>query len=385
MKRITILGSTGSIGTQTLEVIRDLKLDYEIVALTANQNVDKLASQARQFKPQFVVLMDEKAAEELKYRLSDLNTEVLIGEEGLIKVATIERVDLVINSVVGAAGLLPTLKAIRAKKDIGLANKETLVVAGELVMSAAKEKGVDILPIDSEHNAIFQALNGEKQKDIEKIILTASGGPFRGYAKKDLSEVTVEQALDHPNWDMGGKITIDSATLMNKGLEVIEAKWLFNVDFTDIEVVVHPQSIVHSMVRFKDSSIIAELGLPDMKVPIQHVLTYPRRLENQLERLDLTEIGSLEFEEPDRELFPCLNYAYEAGKTGGTLPAVLNAANEVAVTKFLAGKLKFLDIPKLIRKIMEQHQVVENPDLEEILSADSWARVRSQKEVETFC
>ncbi|SJZ64977.1 1-deoxy-D-xylulose-5-phosphate reductoisomerase [Selenihalanaerobacter shriftii] len=385
MRAITILGSTGSIGTQTLEVINELKLNYEILALTANTNVEKLAAQVKEFEPQFAVLMNEEAAKELKYELSDLDTKVLVGQEGLIEVATSDEVDLVINSVVGAAGLFPTLEAIKAKKDIGLANKETLVTAGELVMAKAKEYGVRILPIDSEHNAIFQALDGENREDIEKLILTASGGPFRESTAQDLANVTVEEALNHPNWDMGGKITIDSATLMNKGLEVIEAKWLFDIDFSDIEVVVHPQSIVHSLVQFKDASILAELGLPDMKVPIQYVLTYPERTENRLERLDLAKIGSLDFEAPNTELFPCLGYAYKAGKTGGTLPAVLNAANEIAVEMFLNGDLSFIEIPQLIKKVMDQHQVVQKPGLDDILDADEWARAQSWKEGENLC
>lgn len=385
MKTVTILGSTGSIGTQTLEVIRRLDSEYELTALTANSNVEALAAQVREFKPKFAVLMNEEAASELKYKLSDLETKVLAGKEGLIKAATVDQVDLVINSVVGAAGLVPTLEAIEAGKDIGLANKETLVVAGELVMARAKENGVRILPIDSEHNAVFQALAGEDKEAIEKIILTASGGPFRGSTREELADVTVEEALDHPNWDMGGKITIDSATLMNKGLEVIEARWLFNIEFADIDVVVHPQSIIHSLVQFKDTSMIAELGLPDMKVPIQYVLTYPQRKENNLERLDLAELGRLDFEAPKRELFPCLDYAYQAGKIGGTMPAVLNAANEVAVARFLAGELKFIEIPKLIKRVMDQHQVVASPDLAEILAADSWARTQGEKEVEAFC
>ncbi|MBM7623485.1 1-deoxy-D-xylulose-5-phosphate reductoisomerase [Sporohalobacter salinus] len=385
MKAVTILGSTGSIGTQTLEVIKELELEYDIVALTANNNVECLAAQAREFKPEFVVVMNEEAANELKYKLSDLPTKVLIGREGLIRVATINKVDLVINSVVGAVGLVPTLKAIEAGKDIGLANKETLVIGGKLVMDKARQNGVQILPIDSEHNAIFQSLGGEDRKNIEKIILTASGGPFRGSTRQELAGVTVEEALDHPNWDMGGKITIDSATLMNKGLEVIEARWLFDIEFSDIDVVVHPQSIIHSLVQFKDASMIAEMGLPDMKVPIQYVLTYPQRKENNLERLDLAELGRLDFEEPDKELFSCLTYAYQAGKIGGTMPAVLNAANELAVTRFLAGELKFIEIPTVIKRVMDQHQVIKNPDLTEILDADCWARTQGEKEVESCC
>ncbi|MGM0470690.1 MAG: 1-deoxy-D-xylulose-5-phosphate reductoisomerase [Bacillota bacterium] len=385
MKSLTILGSTGSIGTQTLEVIRNSDQDYKVVALTANQSVDQLAAQAREFEPEFVVMMNDQAAQKLASKLSGLETEVLSGKSGLIKVATLTRVDLVINALVGAVGLEPTLAAIKSGIDIGLANKETLVIAGELVIEQAEENNVQLLPIDSEHNAIFQAIDGEAKESVEQIILTASGGPFRESSADKLAEVTVNEALDHPNWDMGGKITIDSATLMNKGLEVIEAKWLFGVDFDEIEVVVHPQSIIHSLVQFRDGAMLAELGLPDMKVPIQHVLTYPQRCENQLERLDLTEVGQLDFTAPRRDLFPCLDYAYQAGKRGGTLPAVLNAANEVAVAKFLAGEIKFITIPQLIQRVMEKHQVIDQPNLEEILRADQWAREESYKEVETFC
>ncbi|MCK8823514.1 1-deoxy-D-xylulose-5-phosphate reductoisomerase [Fuchsiella alkaliacetigena] len=385
MKGLSILGSTGSIGSQTLEVISDLDLDYDIIALTANRSWEKLAEQVQQFEPELAVLMNEEAAQELKYKVSGLQTEVLTGKEALIRAATAEEADLVINSLVGAVGLVPTLEAIQAQKDIGLANKESLVIGGELVMSQVEEYGCQLLPIDSEHNAIFQALAGEKLEDVEKLILTASGGPFRGSSSEDLAEVTVEAALNHPNWDMGGKITIDSATLMNKGLEVIEAHWLFGIDFADIEVVVHPQSIVHSLVQFKDAAVLAELGLPDMKVPIQHVLTYPQREENALSRLNLAEIGRLDFEEPDLQTFPCLKYAYQAGQQGGTMPAVLNAANEVAVAKFLAGELNFIEIPELIASVMVKHKVVKSPSLEDVLAADNWARAESKKEGENFC
>ncbi|MCK8816493.1 1-deoxy-D-xylulose-5-phosphate reductoisomerase [Natroniella sulfidigena] len=380
MKKISILGSTGSIGKQTLEVIDNLTDDFEVLALTANQNVELLTAQVKKYKPQYAVLMNEEAATELKYNLKDLQTEVLVGKSGLIKAATLAEIDLVVNAVVGAVGVKPTLEAIKAGKDIGLANKETLVTAGEIVMREAKQYGVSILPIDSEHNAIFQALQGEEQEQVSRIILTASGGPFREANATDLEEVTVEQALNHPNWDMGGKITIDSATLMNKGLEVIEAKWLFDLDFEQIDVVVHPQSIVHSLVEYQDHSMLAELGLPDMKVPIQYVLTYPKRKENRLESLELAEVGKLTFEEPKRELFPCLDFAYQAGKIGGTMPAVLNAANEIAVAQFLNGELKFIQIPQIIQKVMEAHQSVKNPTLDDILAADSWAREQARKE-----
>ncbi|MCK8826278.1 1-deoxy-D-xylulose-5-phosphate reductoisomerase [Natroniella acetigena] len=380
MKKISILGSTGSIGKQTLEVIDNLTGQFEVLALTANQNVELLTTQVKKYKPQYAVLMNEEAATELKYNLKDLQTEVLVGKSGLIRAATLTEIDLVVNAVVGAIGVKPTLEAIKAGKDIGLANKETLVTAGEIVMREAAQHEVSILPIDSEHNAIFQALQGEEKEQVSRIILTASGGPFRQASAKDLTEVTVKQALDHPNWDMGGKITIDSATLMNKGLEVIEAKWLFDLDFEQIDVVVHPQSIVHSLVEYQDHSMLAELGLPDMKVPIQYVLTYPERKKNQLESLELAQVGKLTFEEPRRDLFPCLDFAYQAGKIGGTMPAVLNAANEVAVAQFLNNQLKFIQIPQIIEKVMEAHQAIITPTLDDILAADSWAREQARKE-----
>jgi 1-deoxy-D-xylulose-5-phosphate reductoisomerase len=339
----------------------------------------------REFDSDYAVAADEKKAEELKDKLKDTKTEVRAGLEGMIELATLEEVDLVINAVVGSVGVKPTVAAIEAGKDIGLANKETLVTAGPIVREKVKENQVDLLPIDSEHNAIFQALQGEKEADVNKIILTASGGPFREVSKQKLVQATVEEALDHPNWDMGGKITIDSATLMNKGLEVIEARWLFDIDFADIEVVVHPQSIIHSLVEFNDHSMLAELGLPDMKVPIQYVLTYPEREKNNLESLDLIEAGKLTFEAPRKESFPCLQYAYEAGRKGGTMPAVLNAANEVAVSQFLDKKLTFLEIPQLIKQVMENHQLVESPSLKDILEADSWARREAEKVGDVIC
>ncbi|PRX33636.1 1-deoxy-D-xylulose 5-phosphate reductoisomerase [Orenia metallireducens] len=385
MKKIAILGSTGSIGQQTLEVVDELNCEFKVMALTANSSIEILAEQINKFKPKYAVLMNDSLVNELKYKLSYNKTQILTGLEGLIKVATLDEVELLVNAVVGAIGVKPTLAAIRAGKDIALANKETLVTAGAIVMREAKENDVRILPIDSEHNAIFQALQGEDRAGVKKIILTASGGPFRTISADKLSEVSVEEALNHPNWDMGGKITIDSATLMNKGLEVIEAKWLFDLDYEQIDVVVHPQSIIHSLVEYKDHSILAELGLPDMKVPIQYALTYPQRNTNNLESLNLAKVGELTFEEPRKELFPCLDYAYEAGKRGGTMPAVLNAANEVAVSKFLAGKIKFIDIPKLIKMVMSAHEVVDDPTLDQIIEADTWARVEAQKEGEKVC
>ncbi len=385
MKRISILGSTGSIGQQTLKVITEIETEIDIFALTANSSLELLLKQIRKFKPEYAVLMNEKKASELKYRLKDFPTVVLSGMDGLINVATAQEVDLVVNSVVGSVGVKPTYEAIMAKKDIALANKETLVTAGSIIMREAAKNDVNILPVDSEHNAIFQALQGEKIADVKRIILTASGGPFREYNKEELNEVTVEQALDHPNWDMGGKITIDSATLMNKGLEVIEAKWLFGLSYDEIDVVVHPQSIIHSLVEYKDHSMLAELGLPDMKLPIQYALTYPQRIENNLEALNLAEIGKLSFEAPKKDLFPCLAYAYQAGKKGGTMPAVLNAANEVAVEAFLDDKIKFIAIAKVIAQTMAKHETITKPELSDIFKADKWAREQAKKEVKINC
>ncbi|GAB6098861.1 1-deoxy-D-xylulose-5-phosphate reductoisomerase [Halanaerocella petrolearia] len=385
MKKVSILGATGSIGTQTLEVIDNVDKEISVVAITANNSVDLLAQQADKFDVKYAVIMNQERVDELQNKLSGTSTTVLTGLEGLIEVATLKEIDLVINSVVGAIGVKPTLAAIRAGKDVGLANKETLVTAGSIVTAEAKKQEVQLLPVDSEHNAIFQALQGEESKNIEKIILTASGGPFRESTKQELEKVTIEDALDHPNWDMGGKITIDSATLMNKGLEVIEAKWLFDLTFDEIDVVVHPQSIIHSLVEFSDHSMLAELGLPDMKVPIQYVLTYPDRNPNNLESLNLTQVGNLTFEEPRMDLFPCLKYAYKAGEVGGTMPAVLNAANEIAVGMFLNQQLKFVQIPKLISQVMSNHQVISNPSLDDILKADTWARQEAKKEGDRIC
>ena len=385
MKTITILGSTGSIGKQTLKVITEIEAEIDVFALTANSSVELLFKQIKKFKPQYAVLMNEKKASELKYRLNDFPTTVLSSMEGLVNVATAQEVDLVVNSVVGSVGVKPTYEAIKAQKDIALANKETLVTAGSIIMAEAAKNNVDILPVDSEHNAIFQALQGEKRADLKRIILTASGGPFRKYNKQELNQVSVEQALDHPNWDMGGKITIDSATLMNKGLEVIEAKWLFELSYDEIDVVVHPQSIIHSLVEYKDHSVLAELGLPDMKVPIQYALTYPQRVENNLKALNLAEIAKLTFEAPKKDLFLCLDYAYQAGREGGTMPAVLNAANEIAVSAFLDNKIKFVDIPRIIEQAMAKHKRITKPELSDIFKADKWAREQAKKEVEINC
>jgi len=374
MKRISILGSTGSIGTQTLEVVERFPGDFKVVALAAGRNINLLEEQVRKFQPQLVAVMEEHQAKELAWRIKDLPVEVLSGLRGLKEVAVHSETEMVVVSVVGSIGVLPTLFAIEAGKTIGLANKETLVAAGEIVMKKALERGTTIIPIDSEHSAIFQSLQAGKKEEVAKIILTASGGPFRNFSVEELREVTPEQALKHPNWSMGGKITIDSATLMNKGFEVIEAKWLFNLELDKIEVVVHPQSIIHSMVEFQDTAVIAQLGLPDMKVPIQYALTYPQRLANNLPRLDFLKFKEMTFEAPDLARFPSLGYAYDALESGGTMPTVLNAANEIAVYAFLRKEIGFLDIPDLLEKVMTSHTVISNPSIEEILDIDQWAR-----------
>ena len=375
MKRISILGSTGSIGKQTLDVVRQHKDKFEVVAISANSSVDLLLEQIKEFKPKYVAVYDELRAIKLKSMIpSDINIEVLSGMEGLKAISSLDEIDVLLTAIVGMIGLVPTLEAIKKGKDIALANKETLVCAGNLVMNEAKKYGVSILPVDSEHSAIFQCLNGEKNKEIEKIILTASGGPFRGKKKDDLLNVTKNQALKHPNWSMGRKISIDSSTLMNKGLEVIEAKWLFDVEHNQIDVVVHPQSIIHSMVQFIDSSVIAQLGCPDMRLPIQYALSYPDRIECDFERLDLAKIATLTFEEPDMDTFPCLKLAYDTLKMGGTYSAVLNSANEVLVNEFLEDKIGFYDIPYYIEKTLEAHNSISEPTVEDILEIDRWTR-----------
>ncbi|SFJ32190.1 1-deoxy-D-xylulose 5-phosphate reductoisomerase [Terrisporobacter glycolicus] len=375
MKRITILGSTGSIGTQTLDVVRKNKDKFEVVAISANSSIDLLLEQILEFNPKYVAVYNEESANKLKNMIpNNIDIEVLSSMEGLVKICQLKEVDIVLTAVVGMIGLVPTMAAIKAKKTIALANKETLVTAGEIVMEEAKKNNVDILPVDSEHSAIFQCLNGERKKDVEKIILTASGGPFRGKSKEELINVTKNQALKHPNWDMGRKISIDSSTLMNKGLEVIEAKWLFDVDVEDIDIVVHPQSIIHSMVSFKDSSVMAQLGCPDMRLPIEYALTYPGRSETDFERLDLAKIATLTFEKPDMETFPCLQLAFKVLKLGGTYPTVLNAANEVLVNEFLDDKIGFYDIPYYIERSLEQHNNRSNPTLEDILEVDKETR-----------
>lgn len=372
-KKIAILGSTGSIGCQTMEVIDQFPDKFEVVALSAGYNLERLAGQTQKYRPKLVSVGNSADISRFKTMIPG-NVVVTAGVEGMVEAAVIEEVDLVVTSITGTLGLIPTIEAIKAGKDIALANKETLVAAGELVMSLVSEKGVKILPVDSEHSAIFQCLNGEKITKLKKIFLTASGGPFLNKTPAELSEVRVEDALKHPNWNMGRKITIDSATMMNKGLEVIEARWLFNIDFENIEVVIHPQSIIHSMVEFADGSVIGQMGIPDMRVPIQYALTYPDRWSNDFPKLDLFSLGKLTFEKPRTDVFTCLNLAFKAGQLGGTMPAVMNAANEVAVAMFLEAQIKFTDIPEVIDRVMANHHHINKPSLADILESDSWAR-----------
>ena len=372
MKKIAILGSTGSIGTQTLDVIRAHSDELEVVALAAGSNKERLKEQIREFHPELVSLSDEKKAQELKEELAGEAVEVVCGMDGLIEVAGIDSADVVVTAVVGMMGILPTMEAIRKGKDIALANKETQETAGHLIIKMAREYGVSILPVDSEHSAIFQCLQGEPKKALDKILLTASGGPFRGKNAEFLETVTLEDALNHPNWSMGPKITIDSSTMVNKGLEVMEAKWLFGVDYSQIEVVIQPQSIIHSMVQYIDGAVIAQLGTPDMRVPIEYALFYPERRSLPGDRLDFSKLSQITFEKPDYKVFRGLSLAIEAGKTGGTMPTVFNAANERAVAKFLKGEIKYTDIVRSIEKCMDAHKVSAHPDLEEILATEQW-------------
>lgn len=374
MKNISILGSTGSIGVSALEVVRRNPARFRVLGLAAGRNVELLSRQVEEFRPMYVSLFDKETAAEFKKLAGATSTAILWGEEGYRDIATIEGVEMVLSAMVGAAGLLPTVCAIEAGKDVALANKETLVMAGALVMEKASRKGVRILPVDSEHSAIFQCLEGERREYVKKIILTASGGPFRTLPPEKMAEVSVEDALKHPNWKMGKKITIDSATMMNKGLEIIEAQWLFGVDVDRVHVVVHPQSIVHSMVEFCDGSVIAQLGVPDMKGPIAYALSHPERLEREEGFLDFYAIGTLDFEAPDMGRFPCMRLAYEAGRKGGTMPAIINAANEVAVEAFLGGKIGFTDIAAVIEKTMQGLESREAGSVEDILDADRRAR-----------
>ena len=372
MKKIAILGSTGSIGAQTLDVVREHSDELQVVALAAGSNKERLKEQIKEFHPKLVSLSDEKKAQEFKEELAGEQVEVVCGMEGLIEVAGADSADVVVTAVVGMMGILPTMEAIKKGKDIALANKETLVTAGHLIIPMAKEYGVSILPVDSEHSAIFQSLQGEPKAALDKILLTASGGPFRGKSAEFLETVTLEDALNHPNWSMGPKITIDSSTMVNKGLEVMEAKWLFGVDYSQIEVVIQPQSIIHSMVQYVDGAIIAQLGTPDMRVPIEYALFYPERRSLSGDRLDFSKLSQITFEKPDYKVFRGLSLAIEAGKTGGTMPTVFNAANERAVAKFLKGEIKYTDIVRSIEKCMDAHKVSAHPDLEEILATEQW-------------
>ncbi len=372
MKHISLLGSTGSIGTQTLEVIRNND-DFVVEALAAGSNITLLEKQIREFKPSLVCVFEEKYANELRVNVSDTNVKVVSGMEGLIEAAIIENVDTVVTAMVGMIGIRPTIAAIKAGKNIALANKETLVTAGHIIMPLAKEMNINILPVDSEHSAIFQCLNGENNTQIDKILLTASGGPFRGKTIEQMKEITVEQALKHPNWEMGKKITIDSATMVNKGLEVIEAKWLFGVKLEDVEVVIQPQSLIHSMVQFNDGAIMAQLGTPDMKLPIQYALTYPDRRVLSGARVDFGILSQITFEKPDLDTFKGLKLAYEAARFEGTMTTVFNAANELAVSKFLNREIGFLDIANNIEKAMFKHKNIKNPTVEQILEAEKEA------------
>ncbi len=370
MKKIGILGSTGSIGTQTLEIVRE-NADMQVVALAAGSNVSLMEKQIREFKPVLSVMWSEKAAQDLKTRVADLKVKVLSGMEGLLALAVLEEMEVLVTAIVGMIGIRPTIAAIEAGKTIALANKETLVTAGHIIMPLAAQRGIPILPVDSEHSAIFQSMNGEDRGKVEKILLTASGGPFRGKKREELFDITVEDALKHPNWSMGRKITVDSATLVNKGLEVIEAKWLFHVEPEKIQVIVHPQSIIHSMVEYADGAVIAQLGVPDMKLPIQYALTYPCRRPMNGKKLDFYELASLTFEKPDTQTFRGLSMAYDAIRAGGSMPTVYNAANEKAVSLFLSREIGFLEIYDLIRGAMENHKVIADPSVDEILETEA--------------
>ncbi|MBE5882996.1 MAG: 1-deoxy-D-xylulose-5-phosphate reductoisomerase [Lachnospiraceae bacterium] len=370
MKKIAILGSTGSIGTQTLEIVRN-NPELEVVALAAGNSVEAMEAQIREFRPLVAGMWTEQAACELRNRVADLDVRIVSGMEGLLEIAVLPQSQVLVTAIVGMIGIRPTIAAIESGKDIALANKETLVTAGHIIMPLARKCGVSILPVDSEHSAIFQSINGEPGERIAKILLTASGGPFRGKTRSELENIQVEDALKHPNWAMGRKITIDSSTMVNKGLEVMEAKWLFGVDLDRIQVVVHPQSIIHSMVEYVDGAIMAQLGTPDMKLPIQYALFYPDRKPMDGKRVDFYELGQLTFEKPDMDNFPGLRLAYEAQMAGGSMPTVYNAANEKAVEMFLNRKIKYLQIPELIEEAMAQHEVISNPGVEEILAAEA--------------
>lgn len=374
MKQIAVLGSTGSIGTQTLDVVRNNSKDLQIAALAAGRDIVSLEKQIREFCPQMACVYDEKKAEELRLKTADLPVKIVAGMDGLMECATLLEVDIVVAAIVGMIGIRPTIAAIEAGKDIALANKETLVTAGHIILPLVEKYGVKLLPVDSEHSAIFQSLQGNSKRELHKIILTASGGPFRGKKTEDLRKIQVEDALRHPNWSMGKKITIDSSTMVNKGLEVMEAKWLFGVSYDQIQVILQPQSVIHSMVEYEDGAVMAQLGTPDMRLPIQYALFYPHRFYLPGERLDFVKLGQITFEEPDMETFRGLALAYSAGRRGGTMPTVYNAANECAVAMFLDRKIGYLDITDLIEYAMQQHvsYFKQNPDLEDILSAEQW-------------
>ena len=378
MKAITLLGSTGSIGTQTLDIVAQYPEQFRIVGLTAGRNVTLLAQQIRQFRPEIVAISDENKLQELQEAIADIDPQpiILVGETGVVEVAKYGDAQAVVTGIVGCAGLLPTIAAIQAGKDIALANKETLIAGGPVVNPLIEKHGVKILPADSEHSAIFQCLQGVLPGSLRRIILTASGGSFRDLPIEKLAGVTVADALKHPNWSMGQKITIDSATLMNKGLEVIEAHYLFGMDYDDIDIVIHPQSIIHSLIELQDTSVLAQLGWPDMRLPLLYALSWPERIHTNWKQFDLVKAGDLTFREPDHEKYPCMQLAYAAGRAGGSMPAVLNAANEQAVALFLEEKIQFLDIPKLIEKTCDKYQAhnCESPGLDDILAADKWAR-----------
>ena len=378
MKRLAILGSTGSIGVNTLDIVHQFPERFEIVGLSAGLNIQLLKQQIVQFRPKVVSVLNKELSKSLQRELSGVPTQIVHGVEGLIQVATHPEVDLVVSAIVGAVGLIPTLSAIKTGKAIALANKEPLVMAGKIVIEEARRSQAQILPVDSEHSAIFQALLGHQKEDVHRLILTASGGPFLNLPFEKLQEVTVKEALNHPTWEMGRKITIDSASLMNKGLEVIEAHWLFNVPVEKIVVQIHPQSVVHSMVEYVDGSIIAQMGITDMRIPISYALSFPERLRLSLPRLELFQKGGLTFFPPDPERFPCLKLAYQSIEIGETMPAILNAANEVAVNAFIEGSLKFTEIPILIQRVMEEHEVKSVHTIEDILRTDHWARERSK-------
>jgi len=382
MKRLAVLGSTGSIGVNTLDIARRFENEFKVVALSAGTNIQLLREQIERFEPKAVSVLNEALANALKRKISPKKIEVLFGVEGLIQITTLPEIDLVVSALVGAAGLIPTISAIKAKKSVALANKESLVMAGKIIVEEARKNGVAILPVDSEHSAIFQTLAGRSKGEVKRIILTASGGPFLNLPYEKMKEVTAKEALHHPTWDMGRKVSIDSASLMNKGLEVIEARWLFGVSTEQIDVQIHPQSVVHSMVEYIDGSIIAQMGITDMRIPISYALSYPKRLRLDLPSLDLFHMDGLTFLPPDMERFPCLRLAYRSMEVGETMPAVLNAANEVAVNSFLEETIKFTDIPAIVETVMEDHQIKPLTTLDDALRVDQWAREKTKKLIE---